>query len=222
MSVGSWVLAKATPLSAGSALLTMAQGRWRYAGNLAGIGAGLLGMPLATYTAVLLSTTAVPVWQESRRGLPWLFGASSMASMAAIFDLMSLTRREYAIVRTFGLVGRIAELAAGAAVEREASRVPSVARPLHEGASGALWTVAKVLTASSLVLTLMPGRWRGKRGAAGILGALGGLAVRFAIFHAGKVSAMDPRATFQQQRAGQGAAAVYPPQPGTSAEVLLR
>src|SRR5690349_16210298 len=57
MSVGSWVLALATPLSAGSALLTLSRGWLWAAGYGAGIGAGILGMPLATYTAVLLSNT---------------------------------------------------------------------------------------------------------------------------------------------------------------------
>src|SRR5437762_970870 len=39
-------------------------------------------------------------------------------------------------------------------------------------------------------------------------GHLGSLALRFAVFQAGKVSARDPRATFRQQRAGFGAAEV--------------
>src|SRR5690349_2808579 len=61
MSVGSWVLAAATPLSAGSALLTFAHGAlWRWTGQAAGIAAGVLGLPLAPYTAVLISNTAVP------------------------------------------------------------------------------------------------------------------------------------------------------------------
>ena len=90
MSVGSWVLAMATPLSAGSALLTRAPGLLSYAGVCAGAGAGVLGMPLATYTAVLLSNSAVPVWLATRRTLPLLFGASSAAGLASVFELMPL------------------------------------------------------------------------------------------------------------------------------------
>src|SRR5579883_665511 len=71
MSLGSWVLAAATPLSAGSALLTFARNPfWSRVGAWGGIGAGILGLPLATYTAVLISNTAVPVWQQGRRILP--------------------------------------------------------------------------------------------------------------------------------------------------------
>jgi formate-dependent nitrite reductase membrane component NrfD len=200
MSIGSWVLALATPLSAGSALLTFSRG-WLYdLGCMAGIGAGVLGMPLATYTAVLIGNTTVPVWLATRRSLPLLFGASSAASLASLFDLMPLRPQERAIVRRFGIAGRIAELAAGFAVEREANAVPRVGRPLRESASGALWTAAKISTVVSLALSLIPGRRKGGRIAAGALGILGGAALRFAIFYAGKLSSADPRATFWQQQ----------------------
>ena len=36
----------------------------------------------------------------------------------------------------------------------------------------------------------------------GLLGTAGALALRFAVFHAGKASSRDPRATFLQQRGG--------------------
>jgi hypothetical protein len=87
-----------------------------------------------------------------------------------------------------------------AAVEREAKQVEAVGRPLREGVSGALWNAAKVLTAASLALSLLPGRSRAKRFAGGLLGTAGAFALRFAVFHAGKASARDPRATFRQQR----------------------
>lgn len=208
MSVGSWVLAAATPLSAGSALLTMSDGSARWLGDAAGIGAGILGLPLATYTAVLIANTAVPLWQGSRRTLPLLFGASSMASLGSLCDLLPLPERESRIMTRFGIAGRAIELAAAVAVEREVRVVPRVAKPLHNGVSGTLWKAARILTVSSLALAFLPGKWRAKKFAAGVLGSLGGLAVRFAIFQAGKASAMDPRATFRQQRQGHGAAEV--------------
>src|SRR5690349_16774311 len=114
MSVGSWVLAAATPLSGASAILS---GRL---GWLTGVCAGLLGLPLATYTAVLLGNTAIPLWSESRRVLPFLFGSSAVASLASVFDLMDLTERERRIMFRFGTVGRVAELAAAAAMESSA------------------------------------------------------------------------------------------------------
>jgi formate-dependent nitrite reductase membrane component NrfD len=202
MSLGSWILAAATPLSAGSALLTFARDPlYRRAGELAGIGAGILGLPLATYTAVLISNTAVPVWQQGRRILPLLFGASSMAGLASVLDLMEVSEVERHVSTYFGTVGRIGELAAGVVLEREVARVPQVAKSLHQGVASALWTAAKIATASSLAITLLPRQTRGKRIAAGVLGTFGALCLRFAIFHAGRASALDPRATFHQQRA---------------------
>ena len=120
MSVGSWVLAMATPLSAGSALLTTSRGAFPYLGFGAGVGAGVLGMPLATYTAVLLSNSAVPIWLATRKSLPLLFGASSAASLASVFEFMPLRERERKIVHRFATAGRVAELVAAEAVERDA------------------------------------------------------------------------------------------------------
>jgi formate-dependent nitrite reductase membrane component NrfD len=197
MSVGSWVLALATPLSAGSALLTVTRGELWYVGYASGIAAGILGMPLATYTGVLLGNSAVPVWLATRNTLPLLFGASSMASLASVLDLMPLREREKSIVRRFGIAGRVAELACAEALEHEACANPQVGKPLRNGAPGALWNAAKVLTAASLVFTLF-----GHRRGAGVCGVLGGLSLRFAVFHAGKASALDPRATFAQQALG--------------------
>jgi len=135
MSVGSWVLALATPLSAGSALLSMTRGGLWYVGYAAGVGAGILGMPLATYTGVLLGNSAVPIWLATRKTLPLLFGASAAASLASIFDLMTLGDRERTIAHRFGIAGRVAELAAGEAVERQACANAQVGRPFRQGAS---------------------------------------------------------------------------------------
>ncbi len=201
MSIGSWILAAATPLSAGSAMLTFAHGPLYRLGWSAGIGAGILGMPLATYTGVLLSNTAVPVWQEARRILPLLFASSSMAGLGSILDLMPLDPAERRAGDAIGTVGRVAELAAGAVMEREVSRVAEVGKALHEGVAGALWTAAKVATVSSLVISLLPGRSRARRITTGVLGTIGSICLRFAVFHAGRASARDPRATFRQQRA---------------------
>jgi formate-dependent nitrite reductase membrane component NrfD len=200
MSIGSWVLAVATPLSAGSALLGVDRSPLRFAGYAAGIGAGILGMPLATYTAVLLNHSAVPVWLSTRRSLPLLFAASSAASLASVLDLMPLDGHGREVVHRFGIAGRVAEVAACQIVKRDAEANPRVGRPLREGVSGALWVMAEGLAIASAVLSIWPGKSKARRTAAGVCGVLGGLALRFAIFQAGKASARDPLATFQQQQ----------------------
>lgn len=204
MNMGSWILAGAGPLTAGSALLGRARGSLRRIGDLAGYLAGALGMPLTGYTAVLLSNTAVPLWQEARRSLPVAFTASGMTAAASLLDLVELDDRSERIVNRFGVIGKVAEIAAMRAVEEEVERVEAVGRPLHDGVGGALWRASKLLTGASLVVSLLPGNRRVVRAAAGVLGTAAAVALRFALFHAGKASARDPRATFQHQRAGHG------------------
>jgi formate-dependent nitrite reductase membrane component NrfD len=208
LNVGSWVVATAGPLTAGAALLSGARGTVGAVGDAAGYAAGAVGLPLAGYTAVLVSTTAVPVWSEIRRSLPGLFVASAATGAASLLQLLELNRREESIVRRFAVAGATADLAASLAVERAAGRVESVATPLHEGLAGSLLKAAKTMTAGGLAINLLPGRARWKRMAAGLLGALGSAATKFGVFYAGQPSARDPRATFRQQRAGHGAAEV--------------
>jgi formate-dependent nitrite reductase membrane component NrfD len=205
MSVGSWVLAGAASATAGSALLADQEGALGLLGDAAGYGGALLGMPLAGYTAVLIGSTAVPLWQAARRGLPPLFIATSASALASLFGLLplALSPREEAIVERFGVASKLADLVAMQAVERAAGRVERVGRPLRAGVSGALWQAARALTAASLALSLLPGRSRAKRLAGGLLGTAGALALRFGIFHAGKASARDPKATFHSQRSAQ-------------------
>jgi hypothetical protein len=206
MSLGSWVLSAASVLTAGSAVLSEEDGLMGLAGDAAGLGAGLAGLPLAGYTAVLLSNTAVPVWQATRRTLPLLFLSSAVASAASLLELTSLSEREQRIVRRYGVAGKIGELAAATAVQRDADVVERVGKPFHEGVSGALWRASKMLTGASLALSLLPGKARWKRRVGPLLGTTGAVALRFAVFHAGKASTRDPRATFEQQRTGRGGA----------------
>ncbi|HEV2846542.1 MAG TPA: NrfD/PsrC family molybdoenzyme membrane anchor subunit [Thermoanaerobaculia bacterium] len=205
MSIGSWVLAGAASVTMGSALLANRKGLLGRLGDAAGFAGALLGMPLSGYTAVLLGSTAVPVWQAARRSLPHLFIGTSVSGLAALFGLLpvDLSPREEKVVERFGLVGKVVDLTAMAVVEREVNRVEPVGRPLREGLSGSLWNAARTLTAASLVFSLLPGRWRAKRAVSGLLGTAGALALRFAVFHAGRASARDPRATFRGQREGR-------------------
>jgi formate-dependent nitrite reductase membrane component NrfD len=202
MSLGSWILAGASSALTPAAVLAGARGRLGRLGDAAGLAGGALALPLATYTGVLLNNTVIPVWSEPRRSLAPLFAASGASGAACLLDLMSLAEREEGVVRRYGAAAKAAELAAVWAVQREAGRVPRVARPLRRGASGALWRAAAGLTALSLGLELMPGRaCRTRRAAVGVIGTLGALATRFAVFRAGFASAADPRATFELQRA---------------------
>jgi formate-dependent nitrite reductase membrane component NrfD len=208
LNVGSWVLAAAGPLTVGSAVLSGADGAAGTIGDAAGYAAGVVGLPLAGYTAVLVSTTAVPVWNETRRSLPTLFVASAVTGAASLLQLLDLNSRGHSIARRFAVTGAVADLAAGMSVERAAARVEGMGTSLHEGLAGSLFRAAKTLTAGSLAINVLPGRARWKRSLAGILGMLGSIATKFAVFYAGQASARDPRASFRQQRSGHGAAEV--------------
>ena len=177
-------------------------------GNLCGLAAGIFGLGLATYAGVLLANTAVPLWQESRRVLPILFGSSAMASAGPACEIFLEDAGERRIARAFGTMGQLVELTAAVVMERQASVVPRVGRPLKRGLSGVMWRTAAVLTASSVIISLLPYRSRNKRFAAGVLGTLGSVLMRFAVEHAGVVSSRDARASFHQQRAGHGAAEI--------------
>ena len=192
MSVGSWVLVA----TGGAATCSFLPGP---VGRASALAAGVLGAPLAGYTAVLLCNTAVPLWHSTTRTLPILFIASAITSAASLLDLVVTAPRETRVVRRFGIVGKVAELIAAELVARDASRNPRVGAPLHRGPSGALFRAAKLLTMASLGVALVPTKHRAPRVIAGILGTLGAVAVRFSIFHAGKASARDPVATFSSQ-----------------------
>ena len=173
----------------------------RKLGNAAALVAGLFGMGMAGYTAVLVSNTVVPMWYVPRRIMPFLFLASAAASASSLFEMAELTEVQDRAVKTFGIVGKAAEYACMELLEREVARVPQVAEPLRNGFGAMLWKAGKGFAIASAVLSLLPNRSRKLRIADGVFGTAASLCVRFGIHYAGQRSAGDPRATFHQQRA---------------------
>jgi formate-dependent nitrite reductase membrane component NrfD len=209
MNMGTWILSAFGGMCGLAALphLLPAGPALRRAGDLSAIGAGAVGLPLCTYTGVLIANTAVPMWQGTRRTLPVLFGASGAAGAASLLELWPPGGEGSRVVHRFGLMGKALELALTFVFEREAAAVPRVARPLRTGVSAAMWRTSQVLSAAGLVASLISTR-RSVRRTAGLLGTLGAVMLRFAILQAGRASARDPHASFEQQRAGRGAADV--------------
>jgi formate-dependent nitrite reductase membrane component NrfD len=209
MSVGAWVLTGSGAASTLAAILGEQRGALGRVGAVSGLASGVLGLALAGYTGVLLTNTAVPVWQGGRRALPPLFLASAATSTGALLHLLPVGRKGRAAARAFAVLGGAAELVLVHAYEREVARSRRAARPLHRGASGAIFQAARVLTGASVLLSIAPPRaTRRTRALADALGLAGALGLRTAVFLAGKASARDPRATFHQQREGLGAAEV--------------
>ncbi|MFP2957728.1 NrfD/PsrC family molybdoenzyme membrane anchor subunit [Myxococcus sp. 1LA] len=208
MSIGSWVLAGSGGLNTLALLLGHRRGVPGTVGRVAGAGAAVLGLPLSGYTAVLLTNTAVPLWQSMHRTLPLFFMASATAAAGSLLSLLPHARHEAPVLRAFRMAGKVASLAAGLSVERDAERVAEVARPLREGVSGALWRTSKACAVAGLLLDLLPRRPRWTQVTADVLTTVGAVAARFALFEGGKVSSRNPQATFQGQRQGLGAAEV--------------
>ncbi len=208
MNVGAWILSGTGATATGALLLGGQRGWLRIPGELLGYAAGVFGAGLATYTGVLVANSAIPIWQESRRALPVLFGSSALASVGCTFDMFAENAEERRITTVIGNVGRAAEIIAGTLMEHHASAVPRVGRPFKRGLSGIMWRSAELLTAASLLLSMSPNRTRRTRVAAGLLGTAGSLLLRCTVAHLGTVSARDARASFHQQRAGRGGAEV--------------
>jgi formate-dependent nitrite reductase membrane component NrfD len=198
MSMGSWILSAFSGAASASVVLPYGPRIFRPLAGAFGIVAGLLGLPLAAYTGVLLVQTAVPLWKNRLWSVLAL--CSGTAAAGSFLDLLPLNAKEARAIQMFSLIGECGELLVANEIEREASRVQRVARPLREGFTGFLWQGAKVLTIASAVISIAPGHSRKKRIAAGLLGTAAGICVRFGYFLAGKRSARDPRATFEQQR----------------------
>lgn len=200
MNIGAWILSAVGGTSSMALLLDCREGVLGGIGEAAGYAAGVFGTGLATYTGVLISNTAVPVWQESRTVLPALFGASALLSFGSFFDFLEQNNSEAAITRTIGNIGRLGEFAAARVLQKRANKVPRVGRPFRRGVTAFLWHAAEVITVASFVVSVWPKPAKSRRIAAGVLGTLGSLLLRYTVEHAGTVSARDPRASFHLQR----------------------
>ncbi|MFF4213104.1 NrfD/PsrC family molybdoenzyme membrane anchor subunit [Streptomyces sp. NPDC001796] len=197
MSVGSWLLAGYAPLTVAAAATDVA-GRYRMAGAAAAAGAAVLGPAVATYTAVLISDTAVPSWHEGYREMPFVF-AGSAASAAAGLGLVGAPAAQAGPARRMAVLGAALELGAFRLMKR---RTGLAAEPYEQGRPRTLLRAAEALTAGGAALAALADRRPGRRLSAMAGAALlaGSAALRFAVFHAGVVSAEDPKYTVVPQR----------------------
>jgi formate-dependent nitrite reductase membrane component NrfD len=184
MSMGSWVLS-AFGAALGAATVSEVTGRLRPLGRLGELGAAILGLPLCTYTAVLVADTSVPVWHEARRHLPFVFAGSASASAGAAATILT-PPREAGPARRLAVLGACLELGAVTLMERA---LGPLARHYREGPAATPARLARILTAGGALLMLAFGRRRPGAAAAGTLILAGSLAERFAVLRAGPPSA---------------------------------
>ena len=185
MNVGSWVLAGFGTASAVAAVLGRSRNRrLRFVGDVAGLTAGVLGLPMAGYTGVLLGATAQPAWWHARRWLPRLFVASAASAGAGALELIPMSPDEERAVRIFAIGARAADLAVSKAMVHDLADTPEVAAAYGNGQAGRRKKLAERLTAGALAAALVSSKVRAARPLAGALGLAGSFATRFAVMQA--------------------------------------
>src|SRR6185312_16727529 len=199
MSVGSWILSGYVP-AAGAAAACALTGRLPRAGAAATTGAAVLAPGLASYTAALITDTAVPAWHDGHREMPFVF-AGSAAMAAGGFGLLAAPPGESEPARNLALFGIATE---AAAFERMMRRMGLAAETYRSGRAGAYIRAGQalsVLGAGGALLSRadgMGGRAISALGGASLMAA--SAATRWGIFHAGLASARDPKYTVVPQR----------------------
>jgi DMSO reductase anchor subunit len=205
MSVGSWLL------GASGALTTVAAanaytGMFPRLARLARPGAALAGLPLSTYTAALISNTAVPAWHEAHKTLPFVFGSGAALSAGAA--AVAVTPPEHSRpARRLALGAAALEVLVKEAMERQ---LGDHSEAYKQGMPAQFSHVAQACITTGA--TLLFRRGGNSRKAAAISGALlcaGALAARWSVFKAGFRSAQDPKYVVgpQRQRIEQGRSA---------------
>ncbi|MEN8706128.1 MAG: NrfD/PsrC family molybdoenzyme membrane anchor subunit [Nocardioides marinisabuli] len=195
LSVGSYILAPFSSL-AGAAAASHVTGVAPRLGRLAGAGAAVFGPPLATYTAALFANTAIPVWHEAHRELPFVFGGSAAAAAGGTAMVLAPAAESGPAARMAG-IGAVAELGVSHLMEQ---RLGMLAEPYEKGLAGRLTRLSRALTVAGLGLSALSRRRPWARRVAGASYAAGSLALRFAVFEAGRESARDPKYVVVPQR----------------------
>jgi len=197
MSVGTWVLSGFGP-AAGIAAVSDVLGIFPRLGRACEAVSALLGPALATYTAVLIADTSVPVWHEARRVLPFLFAASSAASAGAAAAILTPIE-DAGPARRLAFGGALVELGGTEAMKRRLGDF--LAEPYEGGEAGRLDGLSKACSGLGAAVMALAGRRR--RSAAvggGVLILAGAVLERWSVFRAGFQSARDPKYTVMPQR----------------------
>jgi hypothetical protein len=206
MSVGTWILSAFGPGVGAAAAAELVPRRWRRTwparllarlARPAGLSSVVTAPGVASYTAVLLSHTAVPAWSEVREELPFVFVGSAAASGGG-FGMLCAPVEETGPARAFAAVGAAGELVASRVMEHRLGLVGEVYR---EGHVGRLRRASELLTAAGLAGTvLVAGRSRAGAAASGLALLAGSALQRFGVFEAGVASTKDPRYVVVPQR----------------------
>lgn len=162
----------------------------------ASLSSAAIAPAVASYTAVLLSQTAVPAWHEAHPYLPFVFTGSAAASAGGL-GMVLAPRHEAGPARAFAAYGALSELAASTVMT---SGLGLVSEAYRIGTPGRLRAWSERLTLAGLAGTLVAGRSRAAAVASGLALLAGSALQRFAVFEAGVASTKDPRYVVIPQR----------------------
>ncbi len=160
---------------------------------------------MASYTGVLLSATAIPIWFTGRRHIPAIFVCSAASTGAALQNaLLAVTGGSPRTARKLELVELAASLAEAALLLHWERSAGDFAKPLFAGARGSkLKTYTHGLGIALPALLMLPSLLSRKRPAkhhrartllAAAAALYGGYVLRESVVYAGRDSADDPRA----------------------------
>ena len=201
MSMGSWILSA----FGGATFLALATNELILYGIhmpflpplqwLAEFAAAVTGLLLASYTGVLIGATAIPVWHENRLLLPGHFLTSGLGGSAAILELFGFL---VPATQILGFATTTIETLIGFILELRQGRVHA---PLHNGKSGWTMRIAGALEGPiALIIRIFWHASPNGRHAAAICFLVGSVSSRYAWIWAGRASAHDPQALFEDQR----------------------
>lgn len=216
MSVGSWLLGMLGGTLTVSTIAELLGIEWL--STVTEIMAAPLGPAVASYTSVLISNTATPVWHEAYRELPFIFISSAAGGAGAVGVLFGPEDERGPAQRAM-ILGEIGKLVGVKAMQNNLG--PVLSEPYHKGAAGAMEKGAMLTGIASLLLAVAGRKNRVISQAAAALSVVSGILERFTILEAGKQSAQDPKYVIEQQRAAaqqeepsaQPSTTTYSPEP---------
>ena len=205
MSVGTWILS-AYSLGAGlagAAELMPSRLRRMWLGRLvgglarpAGLWAAGTAPGVASYTAVLLSQTAVPAWHEAHPYLPFVFTGSAAASGGGLGMLLAPVD-ETGPARRMAVAGAGLEVVASRLMEQ---RLGLAAEAYTTGKAHQLRKWSEYLTVGGALGAVVAGRNRPAAAVSGLALLAGSALQRFGVFEAGVESTRDPKYVVVPQR----------------------
>jgi formate-dependent nitrite reductase membrane component NrfD len=205
MSMGTWILSGYGVGAGGAAVTELMPRRLRHSrlGRLlnwvarpAGLEAAAVAPGVASYTAVLLSQTAVPAWHEAHPYLPFVFTGSAAASGAG-FGMLAAPVSQTGPARRMAVAGAALEVAASRTMEH---KLGLSGEAYTTGRPHTLRKWSEILTVTGAVGAVVSGNRRWAVAASGAALLAGSALQRFGVFEAGVASTKDPKYVVVPQR----------------------